>query len=194
MEVFKNTLARINTRVGQHTARTPHGTAHRTARAHPRPYHSLGSHACTSTLLAAQTARSTSGWVVFWQSAALTWGSRKQKSIALSTCEAEIIALSEAAKDVVYLRKLVSGVGDAEPGPTPLATDSQSARDVSYNPEHHDRMKHVERRHYFVRDMVESLKIEVPLVRTAENWADFFTKTFDAKKFHAMRRVIMNEA
>ena len=52
----------------------------------------------------------------------------------------------EAAKDVVYLRKLTSGLGDAEPGPTPLATDSQSARDVSYNPEHHDRMKHVQRR------------------------------------------------
>ena len=48
---------------------------------------------------------STSGWVVLWQSAALSWGSRKQKSIALSSCESEIIALSEAAKDMVYLRK-----------------------------------------------------------------------------------------
>ena len=38
------------------------------------------------------------------------------------------------------------------PGATVLATDSQSARDVSYNPEHHDRMKHVERRHFFIRD------------------------------------------
>jgi ribonuclease HI len=136
---------------------------------------------------------STSGWCVLWQSAALSWGSRKQKSIALSSCEAEIIALSEAAKDVVYLRRLVEGLGDAEPNSTQLSTDSQSARDISYNPEHHDRMKHVERRHYFVRDMVESLKIEVPLVRTVDNWSDFFTKTFDAKKFHAMRRDIMNE-
>ena len=50
---------------------------------------------------------STSGWLVKWQSAAISWGSRKQKSIALSSCKAEIIALSEAAKDVVYLRKLV---------------------------------------------------------------------------------------
>ena len=97
----------------------------------------------------------------------------------LSTCEAEIIALSEAAKDVVYLRKLVSGVGDAEPGPTPLSTDSKSARDVSYNPEHHDRMKHVQRRHFFVRDMVESFELEVPFVRTDDNIADFFTKPMD---------------
>ena len=45
-------------------------------------------------------------------------------------------------------------------------------------------MKHVERRHFFVRDMVETLKIEVPFVRTVHNLADFFTKAFDAKKFH----------
>ena len=86
-----------------------------------------------------ETAASTSGWVVLWQSAALTWGSRKQKSIALSTCEAEIIALSEAAKDMVYLRKLVFGLDAPELTPSVLRTDSQSARDVSYNPEHHDR-------------------------------------------------------
>ena len=74
-------------------------------------------------------------------------GLAQQNCIALSTCEAEIIALSEGAKDVVYTRKLLRGLGDAETGPTPLSTDSQSARDVSYNPEHHDRMKHVQRRH-----------------------------------------------
>ena len=113
-----------------------------------------------------ETASSTSGWVIQWQSAALSWGSRKQKSIALSTCEAEIIALSEATKDMVYLRKLVKDLGAAEPDPSSLYTDSKSARDVSYNPEHHDRMKHVQRRHFFVRDMVESFELEVPFVPT----------------------------
>ena len=137
---------------------------------------------------------STSGWVVLWQSAALSWGSRKQKSIALSTCEAEIIALSEAAKDVVYLRKLVKGLGAPEPGPTHLSTDSSSARDVSYNPEHHDRMKHVERRHFFIRDMVESFELEVPYVPTSRNPADFFTKPMkSASAFREFRAVIMNE-
>ena len=142
-----------------------------------------------------ETRHSTSGWVVLWQSAALSWGSRQQKSIALSTCEAEIIALSEAAKDVVYLRKFKRGLGDPEPGPSTLATDSQSARDVSYNPQHHDRMKHVERRHFFVRDMVEKFEIEVPFVRTDDNLADFFTKPMkSASQFHAFRKRVMNEA
>ena len=61
-----------------------------------------------------------------WQGAALHWGSRKQQCIALSTCEAEIIALSEGAKDMVYFRKLVAGLDAPEQGPSPLSTDSQS--------------------------------------------------------------------
>ena len=91
-------------------------------------------------------------------------------------------------------RSLVSAHWPREvSGPTDLNTDSQSARDVSYNPQHHNRMKHVQRRHFFVRDMVESHEIEVPFVRTADNISDFFTKPFSAGKFHAMRKVIMNE-
>ena len=136
---------------------------------------------------------STSGWVVSWQKAALTWGSRKQKSIALSTCEAEIIALSEASKDVVYLRKLVKGLGAPEETPSSLSTDSTCARAVSYNPEHHDKMKHVERRHFYVRDMVEKFELEVPYVPTKENPADFFTKPMkNAAQFREFRNRIMN--
>ncbi len=51
--------------------------------------------------------------MVLWQSAAISWGSRGQNCVALSTCEAEIIALSEATKDVVYHRKLVAGTAPA---------------------------------------------------------------------------------
>ena len=112
-------------------------------------------------------------------------------AVALSSCEAEIIALSEAAKDVVYLRRLVQGLGDPEPDPTRLSTDSQSARDTAYNPVSHGRMKHVAT--FFVRDMVESFEINVPFVRTLDNIADFFTKPLKAATFFAMRRLIMNE-
>ena len=85
-------------------------------------------------------------------------------------------------------------MGEPDGGPSPLRTDSQSARDVSYNPEHHDKMKHVQRRHFFVRDMVESFEIEVPFVRTADNIADFFTKPMKlSTQFNAFRKHIMNE-
>ena len=130
-----------------------------------------------------------------WQYAAVSWGSRRQQSVALSSCEAEIIALSEATKDVVYLRRLLTGLDPAYvDGTTDLYTDNQGARDTSYNPVNHDRMKHVARRHYFVRDMVEDFQIRVPFVRTADNIADFFTKAAkSATAFRAHRKIIMNE-
>merc|ERR1711927_56669 len=110
---------------------------------------------------------STSGWIVYWHGAPLCWGSLKQNSIALSSCESEIIALSEAAKDVIYLRKFTRGPVPSLPvEPTVLTTDNKAARDLSYNPEHHGRSKHVARRHFFIRDMVESQEIVVPLVNT----------------------------
>ena len=125
----------------------------------------------------------------------MLWGSRKQHCVALSSCEAEIVALSEAAKDVVYVRKLLRGVDDQHvTSATDLFTDNMGARSLSYNPEHHDKTKHIERRHFFVRDMVEKFEINVPFVRTANNWADFFTKPLKAKAFRAMRRIIMNES
>jgi hypothetical protein len=137
---------------------------------------------------------STSGWVVMWGNAALSWGSRKQKCVALSSCEAELIALSEATKDVVYSRKFVAGLDKtAVRGPTDLRTDNTAARHVSYNPELHDRMKHVSRRHFFVRDMVENFEINVPFVPTKENVADFFTKSLPAPAFFAFRKILMNE-
>ena len=67
-----------------------------------------------------------------------------------------------------------------------------AARDLAYNPEHHERTKHIARRHFFVREVVEEHAIRVPFVRTHENLADFFTKHLTAKPFFALRKVIMN--
>ena len=77
--------------------------------------------------------------------------------------------------------------------PTNTSTDNKAARDVAYNPEHFDRMKHVSRRHFFVRDMVEAMEISVPLVRTDENIADFLTKPLPPKTFYRLRAIVMNE-
>ena len=62
------------------------------------------------------------------------------------------------------------------------------------NPQHHNRMKHVQRRHFFVRDMVEAFEIEVPFVRTHDNIADFLTKSMKSvPQFFRFRAIIMNE-
>jgi len=71
--------------------------------------------------------------------------------------------------------------------------DNQAARDLAYNPVMHSKTKHILRRHFFVRDMVEKFEVNVPFVCTADNYADFFTKTLDKKPFFALRKMVMNE-
>ena len=67
-------------------------------------------------------------------------------------------------------------------------------RNLPINPEHHNRTKHVERRHFFIRDMVEKFELRVPLVSTVNNYADFFTKPLKSKVFFGLRNKIMNIA
>ena len=127
-----------------------------------------------------------------FNSAAISWGSRKQDSVALSSCESEIMAASEAAKEAVYPSEYTTEL-DAPPTlPVALSVDNTGARDVAYNPEHHSRSKHIERRHFFVREMIENMRIRVPYVNTVDNLADFFTKPLPARTFVPMRDAIMN--
>ena len=77
-------------------------------------------------------------------------------------------------------------------GPITLGMDNSAAIDLSYNPEHHARTKHIDRKHYFIRECVENGRIRVPYVATADNMADFFTKPLPASVFFPMRDRIMN--
>ena len=102
------------------------------------------------------------------------------------------MAASEAAKEAVYLRRFLSEFGLQDETPTDLSCDNQAARDISYNPEHHDRVKHIERRHLWIREKVEEGQLVVPYVRTVDNLADFFTKALTGPQFFNMRDAIMN--
>ena len=137
---------------------------------------------------------STSGHIIMYGQATINWGSKKQNCVALSSMESELVALSEATKDMVYSRKLIGGFDETEiDGASSLFTDNKAARDTAYNPERHDKTKHIERRHFFVRDMVEKFEIVVPYVNTHDNIADFLTKALDKVKFQRFRAIIMNE-
>ena len=122
----------------------------------------------------------------------MSWGSKKQPTVALSSCEAEIVAASEAAKEAVYLSRFFGELDASGGQPVDMAVDNQSAIHCSYNDEQHKRMKHVERRHFYVRECVENHQLRVPFVRSADNLADFFTKPLAASVFFPMRDLIMN--
>ena len=131
---------------------------------------------------------------MYINSAAVSWSSKKQESVALSSCEAELMAVSDASKEAVYLREYLAELGelDRDRDQLDLSVDNTAARNVAYNPEHHGRVKHIKRRHHFVRECIENMEIRVPFVSTHENLADFFTKHLESKQFFHIRDQIMN--
>ena len=106
------------------------------------------------------------------------------------------MAASEATKDVEQYRRLqeeLDTLPDGSPRPpTKLYVDNHAAIASAYNPENHGKLKHVERRHIFIREAIEEAKICVPFVRSDENLADFFTKPLRPQRFFELRDKIMN--
>jgi hypothetical protein len=92
--------------------------------------------------------KSNSGYCFSLGSAMISWSSRKQGSIAQSTTEAEYIATSDASKEVVWLRKLVSGVFGDKLKTTVVHCDNQSC--ITENPVFHDRSKHIDMKYCYI--------------------------------------------
>ena len=102
------------------------------------------------------------------------------------------MAGTEAAKEAIYLSNFLQELGVPQDGPVTLGMDNRWAIDLAYNPEHHTGTKHIDRKHYFIRECVEDGRIRVPFVSTTDNMADFFTKPLPSKLFFRMRDEIMN--
>ena len=96
---------------------------------------------------------STSGNVFMLASGSISWSSRKQAVVALSTAEAEYIALSSATQEIMWLRRLLTDLHSKPYGPTELKEDNQGAIAIAKNPVTHNRTKHIDIRHHFVREM-----------------------------------------
>jgi len=100
------------------------------------------------------TRRSTTGVTAVVTNGAVSWASQLQKMTALSTTEAEIIAASEGAKELVWLKRLLSKLLSDFAGKTPvLYINNASAIKLTKNPEYHRRTKHIEVRHFCVREI-----------------------------------------
>ena len=98
------------------------------------------------------------------------------------------MAASEAAKEAVHIAAFGAELGIMDSEPIDLFVDNKAAIDLAYNPEHHQKTKHIQRR----RELVEAKRINVPFVNSVDNLADFFTKPLDARVFYPMRDRIMN--
>ena len=95
--------------------------------------------------------RSTTGWVFSLGSGAITWSSKKQEVIALSSTEAEYIAVTSAACQGVWFRHLLGDMGVEQPNPTSLFCDNKSTISIAKNPSMHRRTKYIDIRYHFIR-------------------------------------------
>jgi hypothetical protein len=121
------------------------------------------------------TRRSISGFVFYVAGGPVSWCSRIQRTVALSSAEAEYLAISDACKDCVWLRSLLAELGFPQ-GPTVIWEDNQSAIAISRNPVQRRRTRHIDIRHHYVRDLVESAVISLQYCCSAEMIADLLTK------------------
>ena len=131
--------------------------------------------------------KSTTGVVFFLNSGIITWTSQKQKVVALSSCEAEYIAAATAACQGVWLSRLLGELIGKLPTTVKLHVDNKSAIDLSRNPVHHERSKHIDTRFHFIRECIEDRKVDVEHVGTDGQLADILTKALGRVKFLEMR-------
>ena len=133
--------------------------------------------------------KSTSGMAQFIGPCLVSWGSRKQNCIALSTTEAEYIAAAACASQMLWLKQQLDDYGIAL-GALEIKCDNTSAISVSKNLVHHSRTKHIDVRHHFLRDHVEKGNIKLTHVRTEDQIADIFTKPLGSIPFLNLRLML----
>ncbi|KRY54556.1 Retrovirus-related Pol polyprotein from transposon TNT 1-94, partial [Trichinella britovi] len=132
------------------------------------------------------TRRSRTGVVCMCAGGTVLWHSQKQRSVALSTAEAEYVAASEAAKDMMWLMTLFAEITEVKQKPI-LFVDNMGAVKLSKNPEFHKRSKHIDVRFHFVREKYNEGKIDIQHIDTSIK-ADILTKALPKTRFQNLRQ------
>jgi hypothetical protein len=133
------------------------------------------------------TYNSTSGYVIRIGRCIVTWGSRKQRNIAQSTMESEYIAMSECAKEIIWIKQFLGEI-NVEVESTVLKSDNSSALSIAKNERLNPRAKHIGLRYHFIRQLIADDEFRVEYVGTNDNIADIFTKPLGKGKFNNMRQ------
>jgi hypothetical protein len=132
--------------------------------------------------------RSTSGYLFKFQNAPVSWCSKKQSVIALSSCEAEYVAGSLAACQANWLQSLLSEMNIIADITVVLKIDNKSAINLAKNPVSHGKSKHIETRFHFLRDQVTKGKLKLEYCSTDNQQADILTKAVKRDQFLKLRR------
>jgi hypothetical protein len=130
--------------------------------------------------------KSTSGTCLFLGRSLVSWSSKKQTSVALSTAEAEYVVVGQCCAQLLWMRQTLQDFG-YNLSKVPLLCDNESAICMADNPVEHSRTKHIDIQHHFLRDHQQKGDIEVFHISTENQLANIFTKPLDEKTFCRLR-------
>ncbi|KAF5819693.1 putative RNA-directed DNA polymerase [Helianthus annuus] len=129
------------------------------------------------------TRRSTSGYFTMVGGNLVTWRSKKQKVVALSSAEAEFRGVARGLAEILWIRKLLTEIGFPPTTATKIMCDNKAAIQISENPVQHDRTKHVEVDRHFIKEKLEEGIIEIPYIASKDQLADILTKEVNGNAF-----------
>ena len=125
--------------------------------------------------------KSTTGFVFTLGGTAISWGSNLQKVVALSTTEAEYVAMTEAAKEMIWLQTFMKELGQKCDMGT-LYSDSQSGIFLAKNPAFHSKTKHIQVKYHFIRHLLSDEQLKLEKICGSQNPADMLTKGVTVEK------------
>jgi hypothetical protein len=135
--------------------------------------------------------KSISGWIIKLCGCPIVWKSKKQRVVALSTCEAELYALGSAALDIMWLRDLLTELGLLFKSPSTIWCDNQSTVQISKNNIKSERTKHISTKYSFIVDSNKQGIILSQWISTVDQQADILTKSVSRIIFERLRNQLM---
>ena len=132
--------------------------------------------------------KSTMGQVFLLSGSPISWNSKKQSMVALSTCEAKYIAACSTACQALWLSSLINELKVSSDEAVELIVDNKSAIDLAKNPVAHGRSKHIDTKFHFLRDQVSKGRIKLRHYRSKVQLADIMTKSLKAERFKELRK------
>jgi hypothetical protein len=137
--------------------------------------------------------KSTTGIVIKLNGCPILWMSKKQSIVALSTAEAEYIAIATAVQEVVWINQYLSELGLIDKEVPVIRSDNQAAIQIASNDTLHSRSKHIDIRYHFIRQMIKQNQIKLVYVSTTEQEADINTKSLEVSTFKRMTDKLMHK-
>jgi hypothetical protein len=113
----------------------------------------------------------------------ISWSSRKQRTVADSSCYAEYIALHEVSHEAIFLRQLLNGLHLLPPTTTPLYCNNNAASLLMEDHMWHSRVKHIHVKYHYIQDQVSDGKISITRIKSANNTANILTKPLSWSDF-----------